>query len=502
MDKVDKTDKMDLTFCKLSAYICIIYADISIFMGTFGKSFEREIGKNTGKWVSNVVFGDGHSTPYRRVGGSQEPRKTKAEMLHEQRLEQIEAEERLKRQQIKADDKRKEKEQLLSIDHAVLQNIDAVAGIKIPNNKENLINLLSELATQVKANKWHKNDSEGKIRNKFCDALFEKYKQCVYLLESIDSTTPQLGYHKSIIKKIKRQRFFKKHKWLIIILSIPCLYLLMMTILFLNYIGLLTLTLILGFTIAGFYAIRKLILAFKDPSSSKTIQVPKQAPEKQIVPLPTEQVKEVNESIFFDLNENGRIEQKLSSIWAKYERTVDRVIINRNPIFSADGVKNSILFVGVNPSYNLSDDIYFISGSDNKSLMYGSFYNRSDAPEYFKKLEAFSNQLHKPYTHINLLYARENDRDKLLSFDHNFIREQLELTYDTILKIEPVAIIFFTDYCHDLIFGADRWVNPNNKRNGAYLLNGTNIPVFFTDDITTLTYNKQQELINAIQDTF
>ncbi|MGL5980809.1 MAG: hypothetical protein ACRCZY_08055 [Phocaeicola sp.] len=59
-------------------------------MGTFEKSFTREIGKNTGKWVSNIVFGDGHSTPYRRVGGRKqqvpiyrEPRKTRTEIIQE-----------------------------------------------------------------------------------------------------------------------------------------------------------------------------------------------------------------------------------------------------------------------------------------------------------------------------------------------------------------------------------------------------------------------------------
>ena len=34
-------------------------------MGNFGKAFTRELGKNTGKWVSNKVFGDGHATPYK-----------------------------------------------------------------------------------------------------------------------------------------------------------------------------------------------------------------------------------------------------------------------------------------------------------------------------------------------------------------------------------------------------------------------------------------------------
>lgn len=36
-------------------------------MGTFGKSFTREIGKNTGKWASNKLFGDGHATPHKII---------------------------------------------------------------------------------------------------------------------------------------------------------------------------------------------------------------------------------------------------------------------------------------------------------------------------------------------------------------------------------------------------------------------------------------------------
>ena len=31
----------------------------------FKKSLYRELGKNTGKWISNKVFGDNWSTPYR-----------------------------------------------------------------------------------------------------------------------------------------------------------------------------------------------------------------------------------------------------------------------------------------------------------------------------------------------------------------------------------------------------------------------------------------------------
>ena len=36
-------------------------------MGTFGKSFSRELGKNTGKWASTKLFGDKHATPHRII---------------------------------------------------------------------------------------------------------------------------------------------------------------------------------------------------------------------------------------------------------------------------------------------------------------------------------------------------------------------------------------------------------------------------------------------------
>ena len=41
-------------------------------MGTFGKTFYREMGKNTGKFVSNKVFGKGgHATPLRVIRSSE-----------------------------------------------------------------------------------------------------------------------------------------------------------------------------------------------------------------------------------------------------------------------------------------------------------------------------------------------------------------------------------------------------------------------------------------------
>lgn len=238
---------------------------------------------------------------------------------------------------------------------------------------------------------------------------------------------------------------------------------------------------------------------------------PKEKPKESISippaihpePVATTTVPETGtaeESIFFDLNQDGRIEKELAKIWNRYWRLVRQDIIGHKPIFSADGVKDSILFVGVNPSYNPADDSTLIPSQDNSSLMYGSFYKLNNAPDYFKSLEEFAaNAAGKAYTHINLLYARANDRDALLHCNSDFIREQLELTYNTILKIQPAVIIFFSDYCKDLIFGADRWIDPNTECDGHYTLRGTKFPAFFTDDVTVMDNPSKTALINKIR---
>jgi len=456
-------------------------------MSLFGKSLERELGKNTGKWVSNVIFGDGHATPYRRAESRQQQKlnqqKTQIDNHHQQRLEQIRFEEKIK-----------QKKQLLAIDSAVIQNIDFISSIKIPNNIEQIVDLLSELSIQVKTNKWHNNDDEGKIRNKYNEALLEKYNQTFLRLKTVDPNHSQIEYFERNLKSFKKKRLLKKNQALIILAFIVfvvfCIFLLSE--------GLFTIVLgpiaIIAIVILGYrYHKRN-----QKSDEAKTTNVRTVQEERKVQKTISVEDNIIDDSVFFDLNENERIEKRLSEIWNRYNGKIDNQIISRKPIFSADGVNDSILFIGINPSYNPSDDNTFVKSNDKNSLMYGSFYQLPDAPEYFKALEFFANKVNKGYTHINLLYAREDNRDLLLNTDHNFIREQLELTYETILKIKPVAILFFSDYCKDLIFGADRWVNPSSESNGSYILNGTNFPVFFTNDITFMTAVEQIELINKI----
>ena len=193
---------------------------------------------------------------------------------------------------------------------------------------------------------------------------------------------------------------------------------------------------------------------------------------------------------FIDLNKNGRIENILADIWDKYRTRIGK-LADRKPIFISDSPEGSVLFVGVNPSFSNNDDNILIHSRNDKSLYYQSLYGEINVPQYFRMLEAFTKDIDEniPYAHINLLYAREDNRKYLLSLDSNFIREQLELSYDSIALLRPRVIIFFSQYCKDMIFGANRWVDPNShkKESDSYLLRGLNIPVLFTEDLNVLS---------------
>ena len=482
-------------------------------MGVFGNSLKRELGKNTGKFISNVVFGDKHSTPYRRVDSQRqavinariaevEARRRVEEIKKEAKLEEV----RMRREEARERAEIERKNQLYAIDKAVLKNIDILNSQGIPTEKPQLLQMLSELSVQLKANKWETIGDEAAIRNKYTDALLEKYIQCVRELEIMDDNEPRLKYFKGIATKARRSRYWKANRhWLSVLITIiTCLIIFF----FLNYPSLIIPSIyivVLGFIGWG------LISLWKSTRKKQVVQpVIRQQETEYSIPQTIENnqwqqndtpeiATNEGESVFFDLNDNGRIEKRLANIWRKYQRLVGGEIMKRRPIFSADGVKDSILYVGVNPSYNPEDDWIFIASSDHMSLMYGSFYQRDDAPDYFKSLEEFASLIDKGYTHINLLYARENNRDALLRSNSDFIREQLELTYDTIIKINPVLIIFFSDYCREMIYGTDRWVDPSTEKDGHYILRGTNIPLFFSDDITIVNDFTRMSLIRKIK---
>lgn len=487
---------------------------------SFGKSFGRELGKNTAKVISNAVFGDSWSTPYRRVNRDVQRRHEDRMRIKQEAAEREERRLRIAEQHQIEEDNRARRAELNMLNSAVLENVDKLMAISIPKTSHGLNELLGQLSIQMKSIKRHDDGEEGRIHNQYNEALHQKFSQCLFELRCINPNDPHIPVYGEILieKEIERKRAevkVKNSKYRRF--SLLGTGGLLMVLFYVSpwyedpvFIISLTCSIILIIALWSFYLyklrkskreLQEWMLTEKDKYKVEQTDTMHRAESH----MPTADyednvgyIESEDASVFFDLDANNRICSALKRIWLKYRHTVPSEYIERRPIFAADGVEDCILFVGVNPSYSPEDDQRFIESNNKHSLLYGSFYQRDDAPPYFKALESFAGRCGKSYAHMNLLYVRENDRDALMKVNPDFIREQLELTYDTIALLKPKAILFFTDYCKNLIFGKGRWVNPETFNNGHYILNGTDIPVIFCEDITTMSGSSLDNLADVV----
>lgn len=582
-------------------------------MSDFGKAFRREFGKNTGKFVSNVVFGDKHSTPYRRVEAARRERQSNINARHAERMQMqhdrirersrkndlFEERNRILQNESKAriDDIRKNK--LYAVDSAVNAAIDNLLSVPIPSEISELEQYILGLQVQVNASKSEGFRDEIEIRKKYLIALRERFFQAFHRLELLSpnsyvidgciSTYEDMQYEKYcdntpkvktsdkfgrlayILQRyipVTRQRIEKeleiliyysqKYEWskedllkgykikafnrslldaeklaeidpdnpligivkdrekalhkskrrkLILIIASIALWIFALLCLIYGKVFFWS-CVIIGCLIPIIYYSVKYYQRnrhkIKSTSLPHDVKIDELTADRENIDEVTTELEEIDEDqiredIFVDLNQQNRISDTLKNIWDRYKDSIPDTIFNRSPIFAVDGVKESILFVGVNPSYNESDDEVLISAENQRSLLYGSFYKRSDAPEYFRTLEEFTSELGFAYSQMNLLYLRENDRNVLAQLNSEFIREQLELTYDTIQYLQPTAIIFMSDWCRQLIDGPGRWVDSKKGQPDNLTLNGTNIPVFFSDDISILNKDEKSALARRIK---
>ena len=56
-----------------------------------------------------------------------------------------------------------------------------------------------------------------------------------------------------------------------------------------------------------------------------------------------------------------------------------------------------------------------------------------------------------------------------------------------------------SDWCRQLIDGPGRWVDSKKGQPDNLTLNGTNIPVFFSDDISILSKDEKSALARRIK---
>ncbi len=169
-------------------------------------------------------------------------------------------------------------------------------------------------------------------------------------------------------------------------------------------------------------------------------------------------------------------------------------VIKRGFIIQDKQINNSILFIGINPSFdgksnNIETKFYDLNQFDCKSNH-----------KYFSKFQDISTKVNESWSHIDLLYFRETNQNfikKLLNDEVGieFIDRQLEISIKMIEKINPKIIVVNNTMARNLL-GFNNKSDKSRKdleftfdnNLGTYrIVNHPNLndtPIFFTSMLT------------------
>ena len=181
-------------------------------MGFFS-SLKGQLGRDTGRVISNKVYGNRHATKYQRVDNS----KTIAKNIKREQKYELELLEKEKNIEI---DFLKQKEEIKNIQDKktfVDQNLKEIIGMKVPDSKDRIIENLHSLSIEITSNKWKDSEDEiNKISNVYTDALFKKYEQHLVTLKSKFPSAVEIQYFEKQSKAFQKQAFFQKYKLIFI----------------------------------------------------------------------------------------------------------------------------------------------------------------------------------------------------------------------------------------------------------------------------------------------
>ena len=181
-------------------------------MGFFS-SLKGQLGRDTGRLISNKIYGNRHATKYQRVDDT----KTIAEILKLEQKYELELLEQEKNSEINFLKKKEEIKDFQDKKVFVDQNLKKIIGMKVPNSKDGIIDNLHSLSVEITSNKWKDSEDEiNKISNVYTDALFKKYEQHLVTLKSKFPSAVEIQYFEKQSKAFQKQAFFQKYKLIFI----------------------------------------------------------------------------------------------------------------------------------------------------------------------------------------------------------------------------------------------------------------------------------------------
>lgn len=165
-------------------------------------SFKNQIGRDTGKVFSNLVWGDKHASVFRMARSRYNANKESEEEQEQFQREVLE-------QKI---DKAQE---------SVERNVKKIIALKIPQKKEEIIELLQDLTIMLIANPWQSiTKDENKITNRYPDTILIKYEHALMTLRNKFPKEMEIIYFQDQFVKLKKARSSKKYSEIVLFVII------------------------------------------------------------------------------------------------------------------------------------------------------------------------------------------------------------------------------------------------------------------------------------------
>jgi|26BtaG_2_1085354.scaffolds.fasta_scaffold13402_2 hypothetical protein len=193
--------------------------------------------------------------------------------------------------------------------------------------------------------------------------------------------------------------------------------------------------------------------------------------------------------------------EEIELLW-KNDRYSEIQLIQRGYGIHDEIIKDSILFIGINPSFirTSKPGSYFINLDQNAKTRDGKSY------AYFKKFVHITNILNEKrgtgeklqWSHLDLLFHRETKQhfiDHLKKEKHgiDFISDQLRITRKILLKSKPKVIVVSNTKARDLLKSKNEKLSMgldfhfDEELGTEVIINNPaleDIPVFFTSMLT------------------
>lgn len=181
-------------------------------MGKFEDSFKRQVGRDTGKFVSNVIFGDKHATPV-RVSVRQEKLKLEKERFENEReleRQRLRDRQQAEKKQLEIQQEHLQKERIYQIRMEMMEKIEALAGFELPSAVEELTKVLKGWDIQLHAYSFSSDEEGKKFITQYMNALKCKYQQGIQKLAALGLTEKELEPYRKTVGNYQRRRLWSK----------------------------------------------------------------------------------------------------------------------------------------------------------------------------------------------------------------------------------------------------------------------------------------------------